>query len=95
MDIKVGERFIDYVGCRFWISHLTEDGLVLIWEDGVMEVWDKKVFIKNLTSNRFFRDRAKKWEDIFEAFYKENLKSKSSEDFYSWISKNYKVPESI
>ena len=95
MDIKAGERFSDYVGCKFWISHSTDEGLVLIWEDGIMEIWDKNLFIKSLSTNRFFRDRTKKWEDIFEIFYKENYQSTESVDFYNWISKKYKVPESI
>jgi hypothetical protein len=95
MEIKTGERFKDYVGCKFWVSHSTDEGLVLIWEDGIMEIWDKNLFIKNLAINRFFRDRSKRWEDLFEIFCKGEVGTSTAEDFYNWISKNYKVPESI
>lgn len=60
MDTKEEEGFSDYIGCKFWISHSTNEGLVLIWEDWIMKILDKNLFIKNLSTNRFFRDRTKK-----------------------------------
>lgn len=95
MNLIPGDKFSDYYGCYFTITHCTNEGLSVLWQDGILEIWDKKKFISDLEKNRFFRIQPKSWSDLIDSFKTEINIEHSLDSFVAWLQKRYKFPESI